>query len=726
MRYKPIFILVLCLFLIFHVCPVFSASNVSVSPETLSSDQGAWLTVTADVASGSDIHISIIVDFNGDGARNGYDFVMQYFKLKEGVAPGVSQSPKPGDEDGQNAHLLTHIDMWDRSHFTGHYIIDVEDSMGNASDIVSITQPNTGQSVSGTLYNHNDDPNPGFIGALDWEGREWFTATNVDGAYTINLPPGNVIVAGYAIQNTTEFKGQGAQSFLLSPGENKIGIDLRLAYGNYGVMGKIKDVSSSQGVRNIIVSAEGKDKACITLTDFDGNYYMVLSNGTWEIGVDGVDCNQRGLAGQNSREVVVNNAGVIDFHIELSQATTYISGSVKKKKDSSPLVRYEVRAEYGAMGSVSCYTRGTDGSYIILVNEADWRVGIDEDDVRRGGFIQPPSQAVHPLTGSPATGLDFLLQEPDSSIEVEVKDKDTEDPVAGIGVHVTEESWSYEFNDSTDAGGNAVFPVVAGTYHVSLHCPDIFSLNYAAPAVINAAVGSSETKPVLFEIEKAKAFIDGSLLFNPDPPQGVNVNLMNDAFEWLAFAQSQADGSFHIPVMAGTYHVQPDGAQLMARNIAPVPAKEATLTSGTVDVNFNLAPSNATIRIQVTGEGSPLNNIGVSIKESAMDGSPLAVLSTDSSGYATFKVVAGEYFAEINQDQVFASGFLPREGRIVNVTTGQTKDDFFWLLACESQAALDAILQTYPFDNVERRFLDANNDEKLDVADIISLIIDGK
>jgi len=711
----------------FYVFSLFAASNVVVSPEGFIADTGTWLELTADVASGSDISISIIVDYNNDEEQNGYDFILKVYYVKEGVAPPMPGSPKPGDEDGLNGHLLTHIDLWSDTLLASHFIIRVRDSGDDASDQLTIYQPAFSQDVSGILRNEYDDAIGGFISARDSTGKEWLAATNANGTYTISLPPGQVMVAGGAMWKITDIYGEGAQSFVLDPGEHKLPVNLKVSGGSWGVMGLVKDTSTNQGVPDILVYAETDNLRSIIRTDGAGNFYVAVPNGTWRIGIDAQQCNERGLAGQNEKQIKVNNAGVLGLNFDLSPSNTHITGHVKKKKDDSPLVSYAVRAESDALGTVEGYTRGPDGSYILLVKNGDWRVSVDEDNVKRGGFMLPPDQEVSPTESSPATGIDFLLQEPTSLIEVLVLDKATSDPVNNIGVGVVDQNWDNVGYAQTDAEGKAEFPVVEGTYNIGLNANDLSARDYIAPLWQEAIIGASETKSLVFEIEKGEMFIDGTLLLKASPVSGVNVILFNSSREWLCGIESMVDGSYHFPVRAGTYYVQPDGRQLIGRNIAPAPAKETSLTSGTREVNFNLSLPTATIDAQVVGGGVVnLPNIQVLIGEDIPDQLPLANLSTDSSGMAHFKVVAGFYILGVETYSVLQAGYLPRSNKSVTIASGETKYVDFFLRPYSSRIALDAILNLYPFEDLQRFYLDANKDSKLDIADVITLINEGK
>ena len=81
-------------------------TQLSVSPETLNVNEGTWLTINADVASRADVEVFVFADLNGNGTKDAEDGVVRYNKVKEGVAPLVTNSPSPGGEDAASTILL--------------------------------------------------------------------------------------------------------------------------------------------------------------------------------------------------------------------------------------------------------------------------------------------------------------------------------------------------------------------------------------------------------------------------------------------------------------------------------------------------------------------------------------------------------------------------------------------------------------------------------------------
>lgn len=716
----------LILFFILLISSIFAASNVNVSPDTMNADTGAWLTVTADVASGSDIEIFLVVDYNGDGVKNGPDFIIQYYKLKEGVAPIIPSSPKPGDEDGANSHLQTTIGLWGAPMIAGKFIVNVKDSGAQAGDTLTINQPSTGQSVSGTLVNESDTPIPGIIIAQDVNENEWMILSNLDGTYTINLPTGICYVGGIAFGLITDFEAESMQAVSLDSEETITNVTLKVYNGVHTVSGRVSR-TSGPGVPYLMIWAEteggSQDMASNVISDADGNFQIPVKTGLWEIGLDDTALNQRGLSGLSWKEIDISG-NVTDFNFVLDDADTYISGRVTKKSDSTGIIGCNVLAYNNDDWEVSCFTRGPDGSYVLLVKGGNWTVEVDEDFIFQNEYILPQSQPVSPSSGSPATNVNFELEKSSSFIEAEVKESGAGTPVAGMGIWVNDDNWNFMGSKSTDTQGKAKFPVMPGSYKVGLSSEDVFGRNYIMPQNQDVSVATSETVKVVFSLVSATASIEGTVTHDASPINNVTINLLDNSFMWIGNLGTSETGYYKFPVNPGTYYIQPDGRELIEKGIAPVPIQQVSVTGGVNTRNFNLTSPNCTINIYVQGESVPLEDIGTFVQPITEPWYPLATIFTNASGLSAYPITNGTYDIGTFFDHVQAAGFIPQSDQRVTVSNGQTLDIYYNLHADNSSSAIDAILNIFDIDDTERNHLDKNKDGRLDVADLIFMMLD--
>jgi hypothetical protein len=717
----------LCVVFISLLYSAFPASNVTVSPDIMMADTGTWLTVTADVASGSDIEIFMVPDYNGDGIKNGPDFVFQYYKLKEGVAPAIPGSPKPGDEDGLNGHLQTSIDFWGDLIVAGKYVIIVKDSGAEASDTVMINQPANGQSVSGTLVDESGTSIPGVIMAVDVDENEWLTITNLDGTYTISLPAGMFTVGGIVFGYISDFGADSGQMVSLDPDDALTNVQLKVYNGDYTVSGSVSR-ASGPGVPYLMLWGEIKgeshlDLATNVMTDADGDFHIPVKAGFWEIGLDDAVLNQRGLSGKSWAEIQVSD-DVVDFDFVFDDANTCISGLVTKKSDGTAVLGCNVAAQTDEDVRTSCFTRGPDGSFALLVKGGNWMVKVDEDYIFQNGYIPPQAIQVSPSSGSPATDVNFELEKPSSFIEAEVKESGSNNPVSDVYVWLSDDNWNNMGSQSTDAQGKALFGVSPGSYNVGLSSEDIFDRNYIMPQNQDVTVATSETVKVVFNLVAATASIEGIVSHNSSPVPGVRMNLMSGDIMWIGNLDTSETGYYKFPINPGACYIQPEGRQLIEMGIAPVPLQEVIAVAGVNTVNFNLSSPNCTINIHVMGEGTPLNEIQTFVQPITEPFFSLANITTNSSGLAAYPITNGTYDVGMFIDNIDEVGFVPQMSQRVTVNSSQTLDVYYHLHSYSSGTAVDALLNIFDIDDAERDQLDKNNDGRLDVADVISLILD--
>ncbi|MBN1901609.1 carboxypeptidase regulatory-like domain-containing protein [Candidatus Sumerlaeota bacterium] len=716
----------LCLVFSLVIVSAFPASNVVVSPDSMTSDAGAWLTITADVASGSDIEIFLVADYNGDGIKNGPDFILKYYKLKDGVGPLFTGSPKPADEDGANGHLQTKIGLWGSPIIAGNYIIIVKDSGAEASDTFTINQPSTGQSVSGTLVNESDAPIPGVIIGQDVNENEWIALTNTDGTYTINLPVGMCGVGGIVFGLITDFEAESAQMVSLDPLDNLTDVTLKVYNGDYTVSGKVMHPLGG-GIPYLMAwaetNSESQDMSSNVIVDADGNFQIPVKGGSWEIGLDEADLNERGLIGKSEEEIVVSD-NVINFNFTMQEADTWITGTVTKKSDGAPVTGCNVYAHNNNDWYVACSTRGPDGSYALLVQSGNWIIDLDDDFIFRTGYLLPQGKQVSPTAENPVTNVNFELETPTSFIEAEVKETGSNIPVAGIEVWVNDENWNWLGGKETDEEGKALFGVMPGSYHVGLSSEDLMERNYIIPPNQDVTVATSETAKVVFSLVTATGSIEGTVTHNDLPVSGIGISLFNSDYMWMGIGETSETGYYKVPVNPGTYYVQPDGRELIARGIAPVQLQQVDAESGVNTKDFDLSSPNCAINIHIIGEGTPLNEIGTFVQPITEPYFSLATIETNASGVAAFPLLNGTYDVGMFWDDVRDAGYTPQQNFRVTVSNGETLEAYFDLRALNQDTAVGAILNIFSIDDAERISLDKNQDGRLDVADVIRFMLD--
>jgi len=709
-------------------CPVFSASNVAVSPKEFNVETGAWLTVTADVTQGADVDIFVVIDFNGNGVKDPEDFIFLQCKLKEGVPTPFPNSSIPGDEDGLNSHISTRLDFWDIPQTAGNFMVIASDAAGLASDTFKITQTETGQYISGTLRLESGNPSPGVVDVEGTEERSWDVLTDAGGVYKIYLPEGKYDVFGYIPGMLGDYtKESTKKDIVLGAGESKTGVDLTLYNGTCTIKGRVVNSSTGEGVPNFMVDGwieDGSDNyESSAFTDTNGNFQLLAVPGPWGIGLSD-NLHFTGLVGPTEKMVSVGESGLEDVLFSLLPATTYITGTLTRYKDGMPATGYEVDVENEDEDIYfEVYTRGPDGSYIVPVLSGTWWVSVERDQlIHVRLFAIPSSQLVTPAVGTPATGINFTLREPTAFVNVSVKEAGTSNPIGGVEVWVEDADQDDLYSMDTDTNGNANLWFLAGTYHIGVDSDDLFRLGYFPVSHQDITLDDGETKTLQFSVTKAPGVIRGHITHNNNPITYINVILWNESYSYVRQAESDDNGDYSIPVLEGTYYVQPDGSALVQRGLVPVAPQKITISPGTVTLNFAILSPTAAINVHIQSGGSPVQGITAYVNQPGMPLS-LAGRRSDSTGVAHFPLTAGTYNVGLNQDDLLNQKFLPMNGKNATIVDGQTLNLFFYPHSYNAQGAIDAILGRFVPDNTERSYLDKNHDFRIDAGDVIIFLL---
>ncbi|MCX7046448.1 MAG: carboxypeptidase-like regulatory domain-containing protein [Candidatus Sumerlaeota bacterium] len=650
----------------------FSASNVTISPKNFNATTGTWLTVEADVNSGADVSVYVVVDFNTNGVKDGMDQIIRCYKIREGTPPMVAGSPCPGDEDPADGHLLSRLDFWQTPQISGNYLIIVNDGAGEASDTFQIEQSATSQSVSGTVLDEHGAPVVGWVRAEDRDSglEEWATWTKPDGTFTLYLPSSYFKINAWALGYLRDASAGGQQGIFLAPDTPTSGVTLTLLSGDYTISGLLVDSTTSSGIPYLWTRANFEDDLhdyeLYSLSDSNGYYHLPVVNGSWEIEVDRDSMISRGIMGNYSHiyDIAVTDADTNDINLYFSHATTYITGFVTREKDGAPLSGFEMRADDQDM-EVGTYTR-SDGSYVLLVTPGSWEVGVDDEYADQHGFLKLSSQNTNPTTETPTTGINFQLEEPTAFIEVYVREKGTTQPLAFVEVVAIDANWQYYNGHDTNSRGYCIFGVTPGLYRITCETGD----NFAPLGFLTVVASAGSTQTVILEPEKANAYIHGIVTHEGQAESSLDMILENDNGH-VASTETDSDGYYRFPILAGIYYVRPNGDWLVERNIAPVARRQVAVSAGTTaTLDWDVSAPTAWLDVQVLGEGNaPLEGMDVWIDTiiGSNQEEYLITLSTDAQGSFVLGVTSGSYTIGIASENLIAAGYMPADNQIINM-----------------------------------------------------------
>lgn len=713
-----------------------AASSVSVEPQSISGDAGGWIAVQAEVTTGSRITIAVVADLNANGTVDPGETVFRYHTLTEGQAPLAALSPAPGDTDGLNAHLETRLDFWDVPIPSGAYVVRVDDGASAAETALAVTLPDPGAqpaSISGFLRTGEGAPVAGLVliegetaDGADLELSKW---TDSMGAWNVQLPAGDYQAAALAPGYLTDCSLGGCMEGSLAAGQSFTGLTLNVYQGERSISGRVIHTATGLGIPHAMVSAEGEldedHQMTVAFTDENGDFVLALADGSWRVGLDPLQTSRLGLLGSGLERVSVQGSDLSGFDFHLSPATTYIAGTVTRHSDGVPLEGLEVLSEQEDTEIQQSTITRADGSYVLPVTPAIWRVGIEPEDLIEAGYL--PVEDLEAITGpgDPALGIDFSVAAVSAHLDVILQTVDTAQTQSGMTVWVSQQDRYLGLEDQTDAQGTARFGLRAGEFSAGLIDSELFSRGFAPEAPRTVTLAQDEHSTLTIELDPATAAIQGSLTGQGDPVSGVDLLLFNDQKQRMASTVSDSNGHYGFPLLPGTYAVQPEGSDLIARNLAPLGPVSGTVAHGEEQtIDFACDVPETTLTLTLNSFGFPLE--GITLEVASQEGDTLAALATGNHGQAVFGLSSGAYGVSIDVASALDHGFLPREDLAVTLTEGQQASLSMALNLYSAYIAAEAVVGLFSPDPAELSALDTDGDGSLGVDDVVRLVNRGR
>jgi len=595
------------------------ASNVVVTPSTISADYQGEVTVTANVGTGDDVLISVIVDFNGNGNVDGSDGPFEVYSVKDRPVGALDHIGRVVDRDGaQNGHVQVVIPMYDSPHFVGDFVVVVED--GTNADRASFTvnapaswtQTVTGSVVKGLAA--QPAVVLGFLFLGDTE-VEVGTVTDQNGNFTLALPSdGYWAVGAFYPGLLTDLESGSAWFTDVGAGSNvTLPFSLMLFDGTYTISGRVDvDTGGDPGAvlppfSVFMETAENADGQIIAIADTDaaGNFSLPAVPGSFELSVE--NQNALGIV-VAATETAVTDRNVTGVNLPGSLIEGVITGTVVNQDPGQNL---EVGLEISAGNSSNdwvevdgVYTNG-NGDYAVGVTAGDWGVSLDESYLAISDYIvlPPAHQAVTVAQGQTVSNVDFTIAAANTFLTVQTREgSPAGPPVPDVGFGVfTVPGGDMIASGITDASGNARMGIFPGDYRVEVASFTIQDRGYAQPAGQEVTVpeGGEATVTMVLEPASATATIrvwdtSGS------PVAGAEVSIHRvegEYYIWAGNGTTDGSGQVAIPVNPGDYIAyianylgSPDG---FVWNMASF----SVLSGENVPVDLYLFPEQATLNV---------------------------------------------------------------------------------------------------------------------------------
>jgi uncharacterized GH25 family protein len=283
-------------------------------------------------------------------------------------------------------------------------------------------------------------------------------------------------------------------------------------------------------------------------TDSNGNFDLgVTSNGTWNVSLDSGYADANNLVGPSLQETVTNNQSISSIVVQIVNGTGTITGSVKDS-GNNPLTQTGVYANAtidGVNYSANAQTDGS-GSYSFPVISGTWTVNVSQT-----GFAQQT------VTVAGSAQINFTPLLVIAHLQGTVTNNGM--AVSGAMVDAYPQSPGNSVMATTDSNGNFDLGVTSnGMWNVSLDNGYADANNLVGPSLQETVTNNQSISSIVVQIVNGTGTIIGSVKDsgnNPLTQTGVYANATINGVNYSANAQTDSNGDYSLPVIAGTWNV---------------------------------------------------------------------------------------------------------------------------------------------------------------------------
>lgn len=472
------------------------AVGFSVTPGTVSNtyNRNVTLQITG-LATNDTVLVQKYLDLNNNGIIDASDWMVQQFRLTDGLAgmviAGVTNINVPGDTDvtgGQITAKLGFITGDFMQNIGGNYLYKLSSPAGNFSPITNlftVTNVPYAQTLSGNvLSNGSSPPVPNSLILLFPPPRPGKggpggspvagAVANNSGGYTIPVPTGTYMVLAFGSNCVSSFSA--APVVTLGSGTTVV-TNLTVTSATAVISGRVVEAGNSgAGLPGILVPAMATDGSiAVAFTDTNGNFSVGVQPGQWNVNGDGGSLNVHGYVGLESG--LTANAGATGVLIPIPKATALFYGSVQDTL-GNPLAGIDVYAndQNNQFYQADSFSRGS-GAYVTAVlgglgvNDP-WGIGISTDGSPANYVFSRPnfgpnSNGTNVASGT-ATLINFTGLLATNQITGNLQAYGTNIVGVGVWASATINGVNFFQYANTDANGNYSLSIGNGVWSVGV------------------------------------------------------------------------------------------------------------------------------------------------------------------------------------------------------------------------------------------------------------------
>lgn len=307
------------------ICVLFSSVaarrlTLSVAPNSVEVSSSGNIDVTIGTPGAGPVKLQLVVDLNANGSADGTEPTVHQIELADGVRAAVGGVRNPNvtsDEDGAvNGTIQARVRLAqfpELGRLAGKYIWRATGSDGSSQDQpFTVTQPETGQQISGTVTSNGSAVAYAGVVVLDATADDGEPVggayADANGNYTVKVATGSYLVLPTRIGLVTRF--EDAPMVEVSASEQATA-DLTLVASTRLINGFVRKAGSGTAVAGIQVFGESEDGEALALgvTGSNGQFSLPALAGTWLVGISERQVSAYGLIRPADDETVSTSAG---------------------------------------------------------------------------------------------------------------------------------------------------------------------------------------------------------------------------------------------------------------------------------------------------------------------------------------------------------------------------------------------------------------------------------
>lgn len=520
-----------------------------------------------------------------------------------------------------------------------------------------LTDASTGAVLPGVfvIAQNNTAQPPEITGALtDLNGDYGFNVTA--GSWQIRPQEEFTSMIGYVVPD----KGT-----TITAGSTAMTVNLTAIKANALIYGHVTD-SSNNAIQGLAMKGRGGSTGNMRnqgRTSATGDYFLGATDGLWEADTDGASL----LGFQEAvRNFTLSAATATRSDIVLSGFTAHVRGRVTDGSGNGIANAFIDGHFNNSNDTSSSATTQADGSYDLPVWGGSWTLHLGNNF----------SGVDHTVSFTVVDGVDqtinFVVPNPIGQISGVVKNNSGQG-VSGIFINAqaTINGVPYQSGGTTDATGHFSLPVINGDWSLWLSCGDLQNQNYDCPQTQFTTINNNNAT-VNFTVQAfvTTASLNGKVVDATGATlSGIQVEAYIQNTSVFRNADSQADGTFSIPVYAGQWTVQ---ANNLPSNLIGS-SQQFTVTDGVNINSIKVRLLSATSQLSgtvKTSAGTPVAGIHVYANATINNASyylPYAI--TDAAGTFAFQVAPGAWNVNLDCGDLNGQNFNCANGQTVTVSS---------------------------------------------------------